>query len=93
MSLRELKWEIENIAGDEWLYEWKEEQVWLLYESIINEFKFAQLYYNNKLNNLLYKHYDYRIDYKLLYVLNLPQDIQQNICKYIFILCKQDIYK
>ena len=88
ISNRELKWEKQQIEEMEWIYEWKEEQIWLLYENIIYEFKLAEKYYRKNLHKLLYKTYDCRIDYKLLYILNLPKEIQENICKYIYIWCK-----
>ena len=53
------------------------------YYSILKVFTNANNYYFNK-QHYLYNNHDYNIDYKLLYILYLPDEILNIIFKYVY---------
>jgi len=89
---RELKWEQDRLDDLEYEYELKKENLYFMYQDILYEFNLAYNYYKKTLKKLLYKEYNCYIDYKLLYILNLPSDIQDKICYFIYQNCKEKIF-
>ena len=98
ISNRELKWEkdrLDDLEYEEQLrldnIEYEKQEIDKLYYNIYYEFVYAYNYYYSKLDDLLYKNYDCRIDYKLLHIINLPNDIVDRILYYVYINCKDKI--
>ena len=90
-SIRELKWEQDRIDDLEYEQQQILDNIDDLYYNIYNEFVYAYDYYYFKLEDLLYNNYDCRIDYKLLHILNLPNDIIDKILYYVYNNCRNII--
>ncbi len=91
-SLRELKWEKQRLEDIEWEKEWIIEQKELLLEKIINEFKYANIYFKLYTINIEEFRYSYKtdlvnnkyIDIKLINIIFLPEDLIDKIFSYLF---------
>ena len=91
-SARELKWEEDRRADDEFYYLYLLETRDKLYNNIIFEFKLADYLYKLNLHTILWKEYNCFIDYKLFHILNLPNDIKLKIFEYVFKNCTEKIF-
>ena len=62
-----------------------------MYYYIVYEFYIANLVYSKNIDNILNSVYDYRVDYKLLYMLKLPEEVLQIIFKHVYFNCKDNV--
>ena len=90
--MRELKWEKDRLDDIEWEKEWIIEQKYIILEEIINEFKYANIYFKLYTINIEEFKYYYKqdlinnkyIDIKLIKIIFLPDDLIDKIFNHLF---------